>query len=88
MEQALKRAQQSGTLNLQGRGLTIFPNEIVIFEQLRLIENWWEAYDLKKVDLSNNEIESIPDEIAVREVSQAVSHQLCFQRIHGFSHIS
>lgn len=31
LDMALKRAKESGTLNLQSRGLTVFPNEIIIF---------------------------------------------------------
>ena len=58
--------------------MTTFPSEIVTFEKLQLIENWWEAYDLQKVDLSNNEIESIPEEISVREVSiQEIAISIC-----------
>jgi len=26
-------------------------------------ENWWDGYDLTKVDVSNNEIPAIPEEI-------------------------
>jgi len=70
IEAALKRAQQSGTLSLQGKGLKTFPMDICKFNELRLIENFWEAYDLVKLDLSNNEIEAVPDEIAAQEVSK------------------
>ena len=69
IEAALKRAQQTGTLNMQGKGLPTFPMDLCKIHELQLIENWWEANPLIKVDLSNNEIESIPDEIAVQEVS-------------------
>ena len=55
---------------MQSKGLTTFPMEICNFNELRLIDNFWEAYDLAKVDLSNNEIESIPEEIVNQEVSQ------------------
>lgn len=37
--------------------------DIVNFQDLKLIENWWEANPLVKIDLSNNEIESVPEEI-------------------------
>eukprot|EP00353_Schmidingerella_taraikaensis_P008550 CAMPEP_0185575716 /NCGR_PEP_ID=MMETSP0434-20130131/6828_1 /TAXON_ID=626734 ORGANISM="Favella taraikaensis, Strain Fe Narragansett Bay" /NCGR_SAMPLE_ID=MMETSP0434 /ASSEMBLY_ACC=CAM_ASM_000379 /LENGTH=204 /DNA_ID=CAMNT_0028192665 /DNA_START=63 /DNA_END=678 /DNA_ORIENTATION=+ len=67
IEAALKRAQQTGNLNLQGKGLKAFPSDICNFNELRLIDNFWEAYDLQKVDLSNNEIESIPEEIVNQE---------------------
>ena len=48
---------------MQSKGLTSFPMEICNFHELKLIENFWEAYALTKVDLSNNEIDSIPEEI-------------------------
>ena len=41
------------------------------FQELQLIENWWEANPLVKVDLSNNEIDSIPEDLATQEVSIA-----------------
>ena len=69
IEAALKRAQQTGSLSLQGKMLKVFPADICKLHELQLIENWWEAYMLTKVDLSNNEIESIPDEIGAQEVS-------------------
>ena len=53
---------------MQSKGLTSFPMEICNFHELKLIENFWEAYDLTKVDLSNNEIENIPEEIVNQEV--------------------
>ena len=31
LDMAIKRAKESGTLNLQSRELTVFPNEIIIF---------------------------------------------------------
>ena len=42
LTQALTRAKQNGALNLQGRGLTVFPDEICQFSELRLGENWWD----------------------------------------------
>ena len=59
---------------MQSKGLTTFPMEICNFNELRLIDNFWEAYDLAKVDLSNNEIESIPEEIVNQEVSHKLFH--------------
>ena len=56
---------------MQSKGLITFPMEICNFHELKLIENFWEAYDLTKLDLSNNEIPSIPEEIATQEVSIA-----------------
>jgi hypothetical protein len=64
IEAMLKRAQQSGTCNMQGKGLTVFPMDLCNLHELKLIENFWEAYELSKVDLSNNEIPSVPEEIA------------------------
>ena len=58
---------------MQSKGLITFPMEICNFHELKLIENFWEAYDLTKLDLSNNEIPSIPEEIATQEVSIAGS---------------
>ena len=52
--------------------------EICNFHELKLIENFWEAYDLTKLDLSNNEIPSIPEEIATQEVSIAGSTIIFF----------
>lgn len=44
--------------------------DVCKLHELKLIENWWEANPLIKLDLSNNEIDSIPEEIAEQEVSQ------------------
>jgi hypothetical protein len=30
-------------------------------------ENWWDGYDLTKVDLSNNLITEIPEEIGLQQ---------------------
>jgi len=38
--------------------------------------NWFEGFELTKVDLSNNQIESIPDEIALQEVSLTCSNNV------------
>ena len=54
---------ETGTLSLQGRSLKAFPGEILNLQNLNLIENWWEGNQLNKIDLSNNLIETIPDEI-------------------------
>jgi hypothetical protein len=32
-------------------------------------ENWWDGYDLTKVDVSNNLIQSIPEDLSRQEVS-------------------
>lgn len=54
LEGALKRAMQSGTLGLQNRGLKNFPKEILNIQNLNLGVNWFEGFELTKVDLSNN----------------------------------
>ena len=69
IDACLKRAQQTGTLNMQSKGLQTFPVEVCNLHELKLIDNFWEAYELTKVDMSNNEIDSIPEEIANQEVS-------------------
>ena len=69
IDACLKRAQQTGTLNMQSKGLQTFPMEVCNLHELKLIDNFWEAYELTKVDMSNNEIDSIPEEIANQEVS-------------------
>jgi len=66
MEGALKRAKQSGTFSLQGRSLKQFPMELCKFTELEIGDNWWESYELSKLDLSNNEIPEIPEEIATQ----------------------
>ena len=54
---------------MQSKGLQTFPMEVCNLHELKLIDNFWEAYELTKVDMSNNEIDSIPEEIANQEVS-------------------
>ena len=49
---------------MQGKGLAAFPMDLCKIHELQLCENWWDANPLVKVDLSNNEIDSIPEEIA------------------------
>ncbi|CDW80826.1 leucine-rich repeat-containing protein 40-like [Stylonychia lemnae] len=67
LEGALKRAKQSGTLIIADRQLKAFPGEILNFQELQIGDNWWEGFDLQKIDLSNNEITSIPEEISAQE---------------------
>ena len=64
---ALKRAKTTGSLNLQNRDLKAFPEEICRFEELKVIDNWWESFDLTKLDISNNQIPSIPEELVQQE---------------------
>ena len=73
IESALKRAKTSGTLNLQGRELETFPEDICKFSDLKLIENWWESYELIKLDMSNNKLTSIPKELATQEQLQHIN---------------
>mmetsp|Transcript_13221 Transcript_13221/g.18139 ORF Transcript_13221/g.18139 Transcript_13221/m.18139 type:complete len:136 (+) Transcript_13221:146-553(+) len=68
LQNALMRAKQTGTLSLQSRGLKVFPKELLNFQDLAMENvNWWDGFDLGKVDLSNNEIEVIPDEVGTQE---------------------
>jgi len=69
MEGALKRAKQSGTFSLQGRSLKQFPMELCKFTELEIGDNWWESYELSKLDLSNNEIPEIPRKSLRRDLS-------------------
>jgi hypothetical protein len=39
---------------MQGRQLTEVPKELCHFHEIDLDGNFWEGYDLTKVDLSNN----------------------------------
>ena len=64
---ALTRAKTTGNLNVQGRGLTEFPMDICKFSELRLGENWWDCFELCKLDISNNSIQEIPAELADQE---------------------
>ena len=73
IESALKRAKASGVLNISGRGLEVFPEDIWIFSDLRITENWWESYELTKLDLSNNQISSIPTNISTQEQIQHIN---------------
>jgi leucine-rich repeat protein SHOC2 len=67
LDSALARAKQSGNLTISDRQLKNFPNEIIKFEDLQIIENWWEGMPLTKIDLSNNEIPTVPEEISIHE---------------------
>ena len=43
-------------------------------------ENWWDGYDLTKVDVSNNEIPSIPEDLGQQQVSftEIIIFDFCF----------
>ena len=56
LDGALKKAKTSGTFTLPGRQLKEVPKELCNFAELDMGENFWEGYDLTKVDLSNNQI--------------------------------
>ena len=74
---------------MQGRALAVFPADLCRLHELKLIDNFWEAHDLTKIDLSNNEIESIPEDIVNQEVSSFPSVSLtCMPRraLDDFEH--
>lgn len=73
IESALKRAKATGTLNLQGRELETFPEDICKFSDLRILDNWWESYELTKLDMSNNKLKSLPKELATQEQLQHIN---------------
>lgn len=84
IENALKRAKTTGTLNLQSRGLETFPEDICNFSDLKIIDNWWESYELTKIDLSNNQIKTIPKEINTQEQIQHLNfNSNLLERIPG-----
>jgi len=68
VENKLKMAQKSGNLNLVSMSLTTFPEEINKFQELKLIDNWWEAQPILKLDCSNNLLESLPANLAIHLV--------------------
>lgn len=37
---------------------------------MRIIDNWWESYELIKLDMSNNSLASIPKELSTQEQLQ------------------
>jgi Leucine-rich repeat (LRR) protein len=60
-------ARQTGSLKLNNRKLDSFPAEIVALHDVSNVsseERWWENVDLLHIDLSHNEISSIPAGIA------------------------
>jgi hypothetical protein len=71
---SLKRAQQSGNLNLSNKGMDKFPEEVCVFNELRLIDNWWDAMPLLKIDCSNNELTQIPQQLSAQEVNLSAFH--------------
>ena len=68
IKKMFKAARQTGTLKLNNRKLNSFPGEIVALhdaENVTAEERWWENVDLINVDLSHNNIPSIPKEVYV-----------------------
>lgn len=65
---AYKRAKQSGTFICVSHNLKQFPSELANFADMTIPgENWWDGYDLTKVDVSNNEIAEVPAELGKQE---------------------
>lgn len=66
MRQLLAGARASGELALPNRGLVEFPRAVIASdEDIGEGERVWEFVELRKLDLSHNAIEAVPDEIAV-----------------------
>ncbi len=64
----LRMAQKSGALNLVGMSLSVLPAELTKFSELRLLESWWEAFPLLKLDCSNNQLVTLPADLATQAV--------------------
>eukprot|EP00727_Mastigamoeba_balamuthi_P011255 m51a1_g6752 hypothetical protein (857) ;mRNA; f:39527-46344 len=68
IESSLQAARHSGVLNLSDRSLQEAPRQIWAFNTLVFqedkctSESWWELEELKRLDLSRNEIAAIPEE--------------------------
>ena len=68
---AYSRAKQSGNFIFQSQGATVFPPDLPNFQDMTIPgENWWDGYDLVKVDLSNNLIDTIPEDIGLQQYIQ------------------
>jgi hypothetical protein len=39
------------------------PKELLNFSELEMGDNFWDSFDLVKIDLSNNQIDEIPNEL-------------------------
>ena len=61
----LKEAHQSGNLIINCSNLQSFPEEILQYNELKLIEKFWEVFPLVKLDISDNFIQNIPDKICL-----------------------
>ena len=62
----LKRGQESGNVNASNRDLSTFPEDLCKFSELRLLDNWWDAMPLLKIDIANNQISQLPDQLATQ----------------------
>ncbi|KDO31536.1 hypothetical protein SPRG_19496 [Saprolegnia parasitica CBS 223.65] len=68
MQRVLRQSRQSGTLNLTSRDLTHVPAEVLFpLKHLEADEKHWECIDLYKLDLSYNQLRSLPE--ALRELA-------------------
>ena len=68
---AYKRAKSSGTFVCQSHNLKVFPAELANFAEMAIPgENWWDGYDLTKVDVSNNEIPDVPNDLGRQDFIQ------------------
>lgn len=64
---ALQRARQGGHLKLQGRALSLLPDEVWDIATVELPEgtNWWETREtLETIDVSQNDITTLPEYFA------------------------
>jgi Leucine-rich repeat (LRR) protein len=63
--EVLRGARSSGSLTLSGRKLLSVPPALLTLADLRAEgDAWWEAVDLTKLDLSHNELASLPPGLA------------------------
>ena len=57
IQQAIQQAKRTGTLKLANLGLSIFPDQIHLFNATTVQgDNWWEDIPLTAIDLSHNNI--------------------------------
>ena len=64
--QVYKRARQTGALSLVGLELHVFPIEVcTLHAHYEADEKIWENVELAKIDMSHNNIDSLPSELAL-----------------------
>lgn len=64
---AFKRAKTSGAFIVQNGGLKEVPDDLCTFDKYKVPdENWWDAHELNKVDLSNNLLETIKETLSTQ----------------------